>query len=37
MNLVTELGVLTALMLALAFALWVARRAVRVQEEEASS
>ncbi len=35
-NLVTELGVLTALVVALAGALWVARRAVRRQEEPAS-
>jgi uncharacterized membrane protein (DUF373 family) len=35
-NLVTELGVLTALVVALAGALWVARRAVRAQEEPAS-
>jgi uncharacterized membrane protein (DUF373 family) len=35
-NLVTELGVLTALVVALAGALWVARRAVRVQEEPAA-
>jgi uncharacterized membrane protein (DUF373 family) len=36
MNLITELGVLTALVLALAGALLVARRAVRAQEEASS-
>jgi uncharacterized membrane protein (DUF373 family) len=35
-NLITELGVLTALVVALAGALWVARRAVRRQEEPAT-
>ena len=36
LNIVTELGVLTALVVALAGALWVARRAVRAQEEPAT-